>query len=598
MNMTEKKIWTFVENFPWFWLGLVITLLLILPYFVLGSGSYVQITDQLDGEVINYIYRAKYLFSGEGVIPEFMNGMSKSAMTPPAPIGVLFYRLLPPFAAFAALHIYAVLTGYVGMYLLCRQLTRSPFISFVTAGIFVYLPFYPVYGLSILGQPLLVWALIKICSQKIPLSEKWKYYLCIVLYAVSSSLALVGFAWVMIFLLIWLRAVLRKQTMCRESGIAFFLLLAAFLICNADLGAQILGLGDNFVAHREEMTLAAMPDWQSYFGEIFLEGGIYGKSYNAMIALFTAILLIACPTARQIERKFTKPETKRQNSRNLELSTAYKCLTAIFALTLLLTAGAVLWRTQWVIDLRTQIGGVVKYFQADRIYWLLPLCWYTLLALDLYILLREWKKFWPVRFLAATATVATLCFTVYQNSTIYHNLRLMIFPDTYQLMDWDDYYAEDVYRQIDQFIGKDKATYRTLSLGINPAAALYNGFYCLDGYSNYYALDYKHEFREIIAAELAKNEESRVYFDTWGNRCYLLNSETGNYMTIAGNTGATYQNLTLDTQKAYDMGARYLFAAMPIDNADEMNLVLAREEPFFTEDSYYSIWLYQIELEP
>ncbi len=191
--------------------------------------------------------------------------------------------------------------------------------------------------------------------------------------------------------------------------------------------------------------------------------------------------------------------------------------------------------------------------------------------------------------------MGALCFAVYENSTIYHNLRLMIFPETYHLMDWEEYYAEDVYRQIEEFIGEDPASYRTLSLGINPAAALYNGFYCLDGYSNYYPLEYKREFREIIAAELAKNEETRVYFDTWGNRCYLLNGETGNYMTVSGNTGATYQNLDLNMEKAYAMGARYLFAAMPIEHPERLHLLPAREEPFFTEESYYRIWLYRIE---
>ena len=61
------------------------------------------------------------------------------------------------------------------------------------------------------------------------------------------------------------------------------------------------------------------------------------------------------------------------------------------------------------------------------------------------------------------------------------------------------------------------------SLGISPAPALMHGFYTVDGYSNNYPLEYKHRFREVIAPEIEKNEEVRVYFDTWGNRCYLFN---------------------------------------------------------------------------
>lgn len=170
----------------------------------------------------------------------------------------------------------------------------------------------------------------------------------------------------------------------------------------------------------------------------------------------------------------------------------------------------------------------------------------------------------------------------------------MIFPDTYDLMDWEEYYASDVYEQVEEFIDKDKSMYKTISLGITPAAALYNGFYCLDGYSNMYSLEYKHRFREIMAKELDKLEELRVYFDTWGNRCYLFNAETGNYMLIDKNNGASYKNLEFDTGKMYEMGARYLFSAMPIDNAEEIGLKLMRETPFSTPESYFEVWLYEI----
>ncbi|MCM1045129.1 MAG: DUF6044 family protein [Candidatus Gastranaerophilales bacterium] len=596
MSGTEKKVWAFLEKFPWFLLGLAATAFLVLPYLVLGSKCYIQINDQLDGEVLNYIYRAKYLFSGENIIPEFMNGMNKAAMTPPAPIGVLFYKVLPPFAAFAAMHVFVVMVGYVGMYRLCRLFTQSSLISFVAAGIFVYLPFYPVYGLSILGQPLLAWAVIKYCEKELSLAQKIKYGLCILLYAVSSSLALAGFTWIALLFFVWLWSLWKKQKeVSRGVGISLLLLTAGFLLCNVELLGSLLGIGESYVAHREEMVLAAISDWRTSFEEIFLEGGAYGKSYNGMIVLLTAAVIVLYPVS-QVIGTFRRGE-KTGIFQKIAGSVPYRMVAAGFVLALLVSVAAVLWRTPRLVDVRMQLGGVCKSFQADRIYWILPLCWYTLLALDLFLLLKEWRKWWILRYGAAVAVLAALCFQVYENSTIYHNLRLMIFPDTYHLMNWDDYYAKDVYDQIDDFLGEDKSSYRTLSLGITPAAALYNGFYCLDGYSNYYSLDYKHEFREIIEKELAKAEEVRVYFDTWGNRCYLFNAETGNYMMIPGYTTAVYENLELNTRKMYEMGGRYLFAAMPVQNAEEMGLALVREEPFETADSYYRIWVYAIRAE-
>ena len=588
-----------VINHFLFVLGLLTVLVSCLAYFVLGTGCYIQINDQLDGEVLNYIYRAKYLFSGEGNIPEFMNGMSKSAMTPPAPVGVIFYKILPPFAAFAAMHIFVIVTGYTGMFLLIRQVTDSGPIAFVVACIFAYLPFYPVYGLSILGQPLLLWALIRIYQTK---EHKLKYYFCIFLYGISSSFALAGFAIVPILFAAWVVLRIRevregqqnsvgenevqrerglRQPVHGSLGLAFLLLSGTYLLCNLDLAAEILGIGNSYVSHREEMIIAARSDWEDYFLELFLEGGSYGKSYNMAIAILAAVLLAGCPFICYLTKK--------------KLTRTYKALAALTGAAALLAGGAVLWRIEPIARLRMEAGGVVKYFQADRIYWLLPLCWYLILALGLKILLAEWKRLWVLRYGAALGITVVLSFMVYQNSTIYHNLRLMIFPDTYHLMNWEDYYAEDVFEQIDSYIGQDKASYRTLSLGISPAAALYNGFYCLDGYSNLYSLEYKHEFREIIAKELDKVEEVRVYFDAWGNRCCLFNAETGNYMMIPGNNGGAYEHLELNTRKMYDMGARYLFAAMPIANAEEMGgLTLVREEPFTTPDSYYAVWLYEV----
>ena len=104
--------------------GIVVVFLFCLTYFVMGINSYVEIHDQLDGEILNYIYQAKYFFSSDDVIPEFMNGMHKSSMTIPAPLGVLFYLFLPPFYAFVFMHLFVLIIGYIGFYLLLKKLTQ------------------------------------------------------------------------------------------------------------------------------------------------------------------------------------------------------------------------------------------------------------------------------------------------------------------------------------------------------------------------------------------------------------------------------------------------------------------------------------------
>jgi len=280
---------------------------------------------------------------------------------------------------------------------------------------------------------------------------------------------------------------------------------------------------------------------------------------------------------------------------NERLGKHYWGIVWLFAGNVTVSILATLWRIEPIVNLRNGLGGFVRTFQLDRITWILPMCWYILFSLCIVLLIKEikWKY---VGYIFVSLILLIQGNTIYENSMIYHNLRLMVFPDTYILLDWDDYYASDIYQQIDDFIGEDKSTYRTVSLGLPPAAALYNGFYCLDGYSNFYSLEYKQQFRKIIFKELDKQEEIKQYFDEWGNRCYLFNAETGNFMMIDKNNNGMYKHLEFDTDQLIEMGAKYIFAGMQIENADELGLELAREEAFYTDSSYYKVWLYKIRI--
>lgn len=117
---------------------------------------------------------------------------------------------------------------------------------------------------------------------------------------------------------------------------------------------------------------------------------------------------------------------------------------------------------------------------------------------------------------------------VLMESNLKPNVQKLINRD-YAAMSFRDYYAIGVLDQVQQYIrenyGEEPEEYRVVSLGIDPAAALYHGFYCLDGYSNNYDLNYKHRFRRIIAPELNKSEYLADNFDHWGNRCYLFSAE-------------------------------------------------------------------------
>ena len=160
---------------------------------------------------------------------------------------------------------------------------------------------------------------------------------------------------------------------------------------------------------------------------------------------------------------------------------------------------------------------------------------------------------------------------------------------------WESWFAEDLMQEIDEAICRDKSTYRVAHLGISPAPALMHGFYTVDGYSNNYPLEYKHRFRRVIAAELEKNEEIRNYFDLWGNRCYLFNSITGNYMRLQKGNSLVYEGLEFDMDALRELGCEYLFSGAEIADATRMGLKSLGY--YETEKSYWGIWVYVLEKE-
>src|SRR5699024_11742196 len=83
-----------------------------------------------------------------------------------------------------------------------------------------------------------------------------------------------------------------------------------------------------------------------------------------------------------------------------------------------------------------------------------------------------------------------------------------------------EFYATELFYDIKNYIGRNQKDYRVVSTAMHPTIAQYNGFYTLDTYNNTIPVEYKHNFRKIIAPELNKNKQLKNYFDTWGSRLY------------------------------------------------------------------------------
>ncbi|MCM1063933.1 MAG: DUF6044 family protein [Eubacterium sp.] len=561
----------------WFFSGLAAVAVMAVPYLLLGEDAIFNYHDQLDGELIAYILQAKHLFEGD-ILPEFMGGMSKTALTMPAPGFVLLFLTGHYLAALLSMQMIGSFTGYLGMYLLARESGVREGIAMAAAVLFAYLPFLPVYGLSQYGIPLLFWCVLQL-RKKRHMAASYLYIAC---YALTSSLVLVGFG-LLGMGLVWLLWLFRKQ---RERALSFLgawlLLLGIYLVENGCLLGELLGMGDAPVSHKSEYVLGASPFFRTLWQNL-TRGGQHSEDCHIFLLAVTLAALAAGSALRE------------ERVRRLQ-----RAIGACLLWNLFFALAAALWDSGAGVALRSHLAALGA-FQADRLLWIAPTFWYLAFACGAMICLELLlcPKLKAAGILMSAACVCAAAATGTQillAGDIKSNIQKLRDPD-YGLLSFRDYYAIGVMEQAEAFLrqaeGLEQSDYRVVSLGIDPAAALYHGFYCLDGYSNNYPVDHKHAFRRILAPELERSEYLRGYFDDWGNRCYLFSSESPGYYTIEKG-GFYFQDYRLDAGALKELGGDYLLSAAYIANGEAQGLVLMNETPLETEDSYYRLYLYRV----
>lgn len=588
LNKIEKAIGK-LDRMPLWWVGLLMVGIVFIPLMIWGEDCVFPIHDQLDETIMSYVLSAKYLGTGAETFPELLGGINASGMQPAAVLFIPLYKVFSPFTAFVIQYAAVFSAGFFGMYFAVKKMTESSALAVAMAGCFAMLPLQPVYGLSATGIPLLIWCFMNLWEKKkVALS-----FLLILFFGLTSHLVLTGYA-VMGFWLLAILWSLIKKDYNKWIYLGFIWLTGIYVIVNRRLFQELLFGGGSYVSHREELVNGAQPFWDTVM-DTFLRGNILHTNSLHYHLIAPIILLLVCGgiLCRHMDQKYRK-----------------RYVMAVTGMLVLVGIAIFhgLCKCQPVVDLRNKCSGFLRYFQLERFYWLYPAGWYLEFGLCFSLwpkgeekITKDRKAFGGYRVLGSplirlpalllillpTLQVIKINSYFYLNVNQYNNGS-----DITGYISWKSFYAEDLMRELDEAIGKDKASYRVVHLGMSPAPALMYGFYTVDGYSNNYPLEYKHKFRKVIEKELEKAPETAVYYDTWGSRCYMFNSESGNAWMTGKNQKTVYRNLELDITALRNLGCSYIFSCGIIENADELGLSLTGY--YETDSSYWGVWLYQL----
>ncbi|MEH7416963.1 DUF6044 family protein [Neobacillus drentensis] len=542
--------------------ALIVIAVYLSPLFILQENAHIRVHDNLDSNLAWYkvLARSGEMFgSVNAVIPQIINGqLSRNAFGTEYSVIVWLYTLFPTMIAYGLSQAITRVVAFFGMYLLLKDHLMPGHkwlvIKIGSALAFALTPFWPSGMLSTLGMPLALWAFLNIRNHE----DTWKDYLVLTLLPLYASIVLGFFFFLSAIGIFWLWDVLRGRGWNLRFLFAIGYMTGIFMLVEYRLIYSFLFSSEP--NSRDEYFHAHLSFWRAV--RLFAKNYLLGHTH--VMTVHTLIILPATLIAIYIV--FTKKLWEKE-----------KIYVLLFGLNIFLSLWYAFWFYEGWLPL-TKIFHFMDTFNFARYHFLRPMVIYASFALALKIIAVHGLDGMKI---AKWLIVSQIVFLGLLNDEIIYREKPTV----------KEFFAEDLFIEIKDYIGQNPEKYRVASIGLHPAISQFNGFYTIDTYNNFYPLSYKHQFRKIIAKELAKNNTIQKYYDKWGGRCYLFTAQLGKRYMIKKDSKRHLKNLQLNTEVFKEMGGRYIFSSLPIDNARQNKLLL--EKVFSSKNSAWKIYLYK-----
>lgn len=472
-----------------------------------GSAS-IRVHDNLDSNFVNWSIAAEGRFLANPGTPaeRLMNGaVPLSRLANRFSVQAILFSVLPPARAYLVNEFLVRMLAFLGMWLLAARIGGLPAAARGAAALtWALAPFMTIHGLSVAGQPLLLWAFLESADGR-PGFAAWTI---IAAFPFWSSFVLAG-VFIGFVLGIWIVVLLFQDRPRAYRVLLPAAILGTMSVCaNLDLFARFLSSPEP--SQRSEFRVAAVGVSESLrrIASLLLKGHTHAvPGWN--VALFAAALSVGF--ARLQDRG------RREGDSVMVIGFAFAAASVLFY-------GFYDWDGFRALKSAMPL---LKEFQFERFYFLLP-------AASFAVLLLSSRRLGGLPGKAGRAAAPVLVLATIAQFAAYaadgNELNATLFPRRVPTKDLgssprlthDQYFAPSVFEAVKAEIGLEPREYRVLSVGLAPAIAAGNGLYCLDAYLPDYPLAYKKAFRKVIAEELESNPVRREYFDGWGSRCYVF----------------------------------------------------------------------------
>lgn len=554
----------------WAWIISGVTIIIhFLPYLLLWDNAYVRLHDTLEGEWI-WLHVLKksgvaWQISSKASIAQVMNGIPRNAFPSAYNLNYLFVDVLGTYWGYIINRTFIHFWGFFGMYILLKNhfgiAGQRKHIAVLVSLAFSLVPVFSVFGITVMGQPLLLYIFLNLLHQR---AKAW-HWLYLSIYPAYSSLVWGGLPIVFSLCVIAFYHYVKSKTFSWQYLVGICILVVIFILANLSMFMLILHPSD-FIPHRVAYNfyLQKSPELWNALLESLMH--FFINHYHVGTFLTLPILL-----AILISTRF--------------YSTKFQAIELLWAIILICLFQGFYSYIEYYLG---NYVNVLRSFRFNRFSILLPTLWLIAFAISLSQMYSS-----IFRKLIYPFLIAQLLIILTGNDEVIHNYRTLLgfqkFPTFKQYM------AEEQFEEVKKYIDKDVSTYRVVSLGFCPTITQYNGFYTLDSYQTIYDLNFKKSFRKIIENELKKNDDIHYYFDGWGNRCYLYCSELGkdfsSYM-VSKYDKKKILNLNINTDAMKELGGYFVISSVEIVNPEATGLEL--KKIFINKNSWWNIYLYSL----
>lgn len=543
-----------------------------------GDKSYITIHDNLDLFIphLNMLKLSGTFFTHGDTLP-ILGGVTRNDFGSEFYLYNLLFAILPAYYAYIAGYFLSIAVSMISVYLLAKDVlpdykTYKPFILFFGM-IYGILPVFPTYGIAFASIPLVVLLLRKIYR-----SKNICYYILLFFYPVVSYFSYFGFFILAYLVLFTLGDWIRKKKPNTGLLIAIPVLFAGYALLEYRLFSSMLF--SDTVTIRSTMNMGDL-NFKEIMGTIwdgFINSTFHAGDSHKYFVLPVVLLYFVIHNFFYIKRKEWG-----------------KITSDIFNLLfLLILFNSVIYGIYYFKPLReliTKFLPPLEGFQYYRTIFFNPFLWYVLLFLIVKRLYEKGRQITAC--MISILALLTVVFTPanYNDfyNTCYYNAYQLLKQKPVDMLNYHEFYSEELFTLI-----KDDIDYNgeyAAAYGFHPAVLTYNGISTLDGYLGMYSLEYKENFRKIIAPALERSGYYRNYFDTWGARAYIFPGFDSNSYLPSKNLTLPDSNLYIDTEAFKALNGIYLFSRFEISNAKELSLSLVGK--YTEETSPYVIYVYQ-----